>query len=519
MVTRADACCCAKTTRLHLPTYHYTYCYCYDSINHRPSHHIRVERPHWSTPYHFRHSSSYGVNTTMPRPPTKRNRMASKAKPTSKEPTRENAPKSPQPQERPPASAPRVVIPQRQPKDQTPMSKSHEQAIDSSPMGERGGTGSRPATRSRGYSSTLSLAGRKGENSKIPGTPAFENSVLSNFRRRPRQPSILQVMQAEDRSSDLDDDDFLGGLSPEDESTPLNVSRGKSLLVQNESPATPSQAPEPSSDSSRKRKRSSANIEIQVPQSPLALVGNTPVGTPTPAVEDEVQEMGSTVDMPPPPLPPPRSPDVLSQTMAPPMSSPWGTPLSTSLHDLSNHLRKAATDECGNAGAQASNKPAVSTASLQDRLLPRRRQRPRRRRNVNTFDVPSDSSESDEASAESDQDELSYIATLKSSRSRRNRTTKSKPSHAGQKKQAKQKATSKKTYSARNAGNDKENEPADGSSPLSALDTDALESDSTSPPNKYLSEELRLQAQKFAEVDQWQMEFEDVPESQDSTYR
>ncbi|GES62731.1 hypothetical protein ATEIFO6365_0005065400 [Aspergillus terreus] len=457
----------------------------------------------------------------MPRPPTKRNRMASKAKSTSKEPTRENAPKSPESQERLPASVPRVEIPQRQPKDQTPMSKSHEQAINSSPMGERGGTGSRPATRSRGYSSTLSLAGRKGDmSSKIPGTPAFENSVLSNFRRRPRQPSILQVMQAEDRSSDLDDDDFLGGLSPEDESTPLNMSRGKSLLVQNESPATPSQAPEPSSDSSRKRKRSSANIEIQVPQSPLALVGNTPVGTPTPEVENEVQETGSTVDMPPPPLPPPRSPDVLSQTMAPPMSSPWGTPHSTGIHDLWNHQRKPVTSECGDAGAQASNKPAVSTATLQDRLLPRRRQRPRRRRNVNTFDVPNDSSESDEASAESDQDELSYITTLKSSRSRRNRTTKSKPSHAGQKKQTKQKATSKKTYSARNAGNDKENEPAEGSSPLSsALDTDALESDSTSPPDRYLSEELRLQAQKFAEVDQWQMEFEDVPESQDSTYR
>ncbi|KAL5364575.1 hypothetical protein BJX96DRAFT_179080 [Aspergillus floccosus] len=447
----------------------------------------------------------------MPRPPTKRNRMASKAKATSKEPTRENAPKSPEPQEPLPPSPPRVEIPQQQPKDRTPMSKSHEPAIESSPMGERGGTGSRPATRSRGYSSTLSLAGRKGDmSSKIPGTPAFENSVLSNFRRRPRQPSILQVMQAEDRSSDLDDDDFLGGLSPQDESTPLNVPRGKSLLVQNESPATPSQAPEPSSGSSRKRKRSSANIEIQVPQSPLALVGNSPVGTPAPEIEDEAQEAGSTVDMPPPPLPPPRSPDVLSQTMAPPMSSPWGTPHSTILPDLSNLLRKPARE-------QASSKPAVSTASLQDRLLPRRRQRPRRRRNVNTFDVPSDSSESDEESAGSDQDELSYISSF---RSQRNRNPKSKSSHMGQKKQAKQKVPSKKTYSPRNAGNDKENEPADGSSPLSsALDTDALKSDSTSPHHKYLSEELRLQAQKFAEVDQWQMEFEDVPESQDSTYR
>ncbi|KAL4889119.1 hypothetical protein BDV59DRAFT_187244 [Aspergillus ambiguus] len=441
----------------------------------------------------------------MPRPRTKRNRLASKAITASQESSTEHASKSREPKQlekatsQPLASPPRVEIIQR--KDQTPMTTSHEQVIESSPIGERTATGSRPTTRSRGYSSTLSIAGRKGDmSSKIPGTPAFENSVLSNFRRRPRQPSILQVMQAEDRSSDLDDDDFLGGLSPEDESTPLNVSRGKSILAQNNPPSSPSEAQAPSSGSSRKRKRSSANIEIQVPQSSLGLVEDSPVGTPTPEVEGQ-----ASFHMPPPP-PPPRSPDVFSQTMAPPMSSPQGTP--SQLTVISDPPPKAGI------------RPDMSTASLQDKLLPRRRQRPRRRRNMNHFDVPSDSSEHDESSVESDQDELSYISTLKSTRSQRNRTTKSKPPHNSHKQKAKQKTAQKvaqgkeKTGSARRREDgemDKENELADGPSP---------ESDSvSSPPERYLSEELRLQAKKFAEVDEWQMDFEDVPASQESTYR
>src|ERR1700735_5212740 len=55
-------------------------------------------------------------------------------------------------------------------KARTPIPKSREQAIESSPIADRIGTGSRPPTRARGYSSTLSLAGRQGD-SRIPNTP------------------------------------------------------------------------------------------------------------------------------------------------------------------------------------------------------------------------------------------------------------------------------------------------------------------------------------------------------------
>ena len=62
---------------------------------------------------------------------------------------------------------------------------------------------------------------------------------------------------------------------------------------------------------------------------------------------------------------------------------------------------------------------------------------------------------------------------------------------------------------------DKENQPADMSSPLSsAMDSDAFDSDGSMPTpkagRKFMSEELRIQANKFAEVDKWQMDFEDV---------
>ncbi|KAF9883446.1 hypothetical protein FE257_003444 [Aspergillus nanangensis] len=496
----------------------------------------------------------------MPRPPTKRNRPISKAVPASSKGTArpkpnrdntENVPGSRTASSRDASDASQLVpgaqrleiqIPLQSNK-QTPMAKSHEQAIESSPMGERGATGSRPPTRSRGYSSTLSIAGRKGDmGSKVPGTPAYENSVLSNFRRRPRQPSILQVMQAEDKSSDLDDndDDFLGGLSPEDESTPLHLSSGKSLLPSDALDSSPSQHPLPSSASSRKRKRSGEGLQIS--QSPLAIAGHSQPRSQTPEFDEDVASKTSS------------SPGVLqraaesfegfSQTMAPPMSSPPSSPLHVVVE--SNLAKQPnAPDETRKEFEKRtnSNENGLSTANLQDKLLPRRHQRQRKRRQVNNFEVPSDASEDNDLSSEGDEDELSYMAPRGASRSRRKGPVKSKPSSGVGRTQAnRSKARSvnknvpgitkadrepgKVTYKRRSredTGVEKENEPADMSSPLSSPpDTDALETDSDSEAisgTRYTSKELRLQAKKFAEIDEWKMEFEDVPGSPGSTFR
>ncbi|OQD70123.1 hypothetical protein PENDEC_c026G03195 [Penicillium decumbens] len=455
----------------------------------------------------------------MPRPAPKRNRsIKAKVDDATAEPCDQpdvNASKSP---ERGSTLDPRAL------RSQTPLAKNYDQALASSPdrpaTGSRPGTGSRPPTRSRGYSSTLSFAGRNGDtSSRVPGTPGYESSVLSNFRRRPRQQSILQMMQAEDGSSDLDDDDFLGSLSPQDESTPLNLPRGKPLLMR---PAEESlsQSPLeslPSSAGSRKRKRAGV---IQVPVSPTAqdMVEDTPSATPV--ARDQPLDVSEATPRPF------RFPGVLSQTMAPPDSSPL---------DSTAAPRSPAHN---NSKSNKSKDPThLSTAALQDRLLPRRRQRRRKRRPAGEFDVPSDESDEDmHGAASGDDDELSY---LPSRRARRGQSGKSKPlgnvrekSKLNNQKQKKSKIKSvpaprpsepqaPATYShVHQSGEiDKENElllSSPSSSPLSSPPaSDASDSEGEAQATRrYVSDELRAAAKKFAEIDKWQMEFEEVSASE-----
>ncbi len=89
---------------------------------------------------------------------------------------------------------------------------------------------------------------------RVRSTPAAEASylALANFKRRPRQPSIIRlVQQASEIGDDLDFDD----LEPEDESTPLNLNKSRAQESdRNASPQT---------SSSRKRKFD----EVQNPKS------------------------------------------------------------------------------------------------------------------------------------------------------------------------------------------------------------------------------------------------------------
>jgi hypothetical protein len=326
------------------------------------------------------------------------------------------------------------------------------------------------------------------------------------------------MMQAEDGSSDLDDDDFLGSLSPQDESTPLNISRGKSLLAR-PAEASPSDSP-PSSAGSRKRKRPQ---DIQVPGSPTAqeMVEDTPTATPVARDRDQSLHMSEAT---PQPL---QSPEIFSQTMAPPDSSPMGSSVAPQSPVHIAHNKSEI------------NKPGdpthLSTAALQSRLLPRRRQRQRRRHPTGEFDLPSESDEDMHDAASDGEDELNYLPTR---RSRRGQSNKPKPLGNTQEKsklnnQKQQKSKIKLapvprpsephlavTYSrARHSGAvDKENElllSSPSSSPLSSPpDSDASDSGEIQPARRYVSDELRAAAKKFAEVDKWQMEFEDVSASE-----
>ncbi|GKZ51680.1 hypothetical protein AbraIFM66951_006739 [Aspergillus brasiliensis] len=434
----------------------------------------------------------------MPRPPTKRNRLTSKASSAVEKDNQQSSGRnsiSSVAVTKSTGDADQAIVAfseithsgqaseiRRQLRNQTPLTRAQEHAIESSPIGEREATGSRPATRARGYSSTLSVAGRKGDaGSKVPGTPAFESSILSNFRRRPRQPSILQMMQAEDGSSDFDDDDddedniFLGSLSPEDESTPLNLSR----------------------------------------------------------VQD--------------------SPGAFSQTLAPPMSSsPPLSPTHTTSPEMTQEKR---IDK--SAKSTASRKLVLPTAALQNRLLPRRNRSQRKRFVRDGSEIPEDPSDGGHSATQQDDDdddELYYLPPKRSSRAQRKRSEEQKPARSTtrtvQRRQpiadsvegqitggrnpptqpyvtARKSGEKKMTYrlgALDTMGLDKENEPVDTSplsSPLSTPpESEASESESTAESNRgshFLSDELRLQAKKFADVDKWKLEFEDVtPDSQGS---
>ncbi|KAK2762768.1 hypothetical protein FQN54_000942 [Arachnomyces sp. PD_36] len=432
-------------------------------------------------------------------------------------------------------------------------------------------TGNRP----RGFSSTLSLAGKRPDmNAKVPGTPGFESSMLSNFKRRPRQPSILQMMQdGEDGSSDFDDDDFLGKFSPEDESTPLNRTRGKSIVPNTQS--SPSQLP--SSADSRKRKHS----EIQVPRTQSEAVEDSSEGSPAPS-DDEI-EMSEDDSLPlPPRSETPATPEIFSQTLAPPMSSsPVSSPKQTMVeNDADSHAAKRSRTQKVSKKTKPST--TVSTAALQENLLPKRRQRrqqPRRFDKATDFDMPDDDSVDEQdgrpEGAASDEDELSYLPTRrprkkalaestniangkgkakkgdKGSKTRKNgkgnpsngistnklgsvapqiATSESSAAKTSQESQPRERATySSRTRRAVAEGN-KENQPSAISSLSSsptASDGDTFNANAGLPPvtnpttSSFLSKELELQAKKFAEIDMWSMDFEDVTASavQSSPYR
>jgi hypothetical protein len=378
-------------------------------------------------------------------------------------------------------------------------------------------------------------------------------------------------MMQNDASSDMEDDDFLGGFNPDDESTPLNVSRGNSFLLKAASIPLSSSSQLPSSSTSRKRKL--AAVEIQVPRSPVGFVEDSSV--PSGDDDDEYeQKMTSEDDLPPPPRrsKSPGMPEVLSQTMAlplssSPVSSPSKNESESKAHKTDSCFTKSGSTTKSTGQGVSSNtvpgQPKVSTAALQENLLPCRRQYRQRRRfdNAEDFDIP-DEDEGHTARAGADEDELSYLPTSKAGKPRRQGLAEAKnpnhKNHKSKKDERKSKRTGKgkgsimhgtstaksstgaahkgatassvaktsqlpqpkepKIYSSRSrhtTEGDKENQPCDMSSLLSSPpDSEELAFEAVTPVTKRghgaFSKELVFQAKKFAEIDMWSMDFEDV---------
>jgi len=364
------------------------------------------------------------------------------------------------------------------------------------------------------------------------GTPAQVGSALKlgNFRRRARAPSILGTAQkARQQRLDYEDDDE-DDFNPEDESTPLNLSKTRNT--------TSSSAA--SSSNPRKRKLSAA----QVPQSsPLAR---------SPSVdeaEERIPATGSMVDdeeerseAPSSPQVPLRAsvesrsvtPEPMSETMAPPRSSssapsspepslPTRRPVSRGRRPLRGRTPPPATLDSPISSppslTHSPNRPYMtakpkakkaapppstfSTAQLQA-LLPRRR----RQTNRDPFDTPSSEDEADGAELASDEDELSHINVR--ARNRRSVFARTPaPSKRIAKAKAPPKSTAKHTYTRANAASDKENEEVDPDDSLAPLPDDNGSPENSQELEKRVGHELKKAARKFQEVDKWELEFED----------
>src|SRR5699024_10442937 len=119
------------------------------------------------------------------------------------------------------------------------------------------------------------------------------------------------------------------------------------------------------------------------------------------------------------------SPEVLSQIMAPPMSSSAPqSPVQTTLMPTLDRTSPATSER-----SKAPNEVVpgdlehLSTTSLQNKLLPRRRKSRRKPRGMTNFDFESDDSEADAR----DDDGLNYLPGRKPTQSQRTQANKSKP--------------------------------------------------------------------------------------------
>jgi hypothetical protein len=395
---------------------------------------------------------------------------------------------------------------------------------------------------------------------KMQSTPGAESSVLAlqNFRRRARQPSLLQMVQNPELAANIIDDttDFtLGSLgdeddfAPHDEGTPLQVSKGQPMDVDQE-PEEEDEDEAEVEDEVMAEQEKAQTPEPALPDSEDDLYGATPVKTSqrqsrkrkSDAIEQsEVQILRSSPSLPSPshsfaeqedhdtiPATAPEDEDeeptvtasqqriLFSDTYAEPMSSsPPPDPISSSPAQphQTPALSPSAIRKSARAGGQQTKKvKPLTTATLRAMLPKRRNQR------KDEFDFTSSSVQ--EASSSAFEDEKRKKAKTKKP------AVVKKPTVAKSKKPA---ATTKRT-SRTYTRNEKENEPvqiSSGSSSLSELNSDEIEADETadtsietikgSKSDEKISDELRKAREKFAEVDDWEMEFESASLGQENS--
>ncbi|KAK4888484.1 hypothetical protein LTR27_012649 [Elasticomyces elasticus] len=454
---------------------------------------------------------------------------------------------------------------------------------------------------------------------KPRSTPAMDTSVLKNFKRRARQPSMLAMVQQRTMSArpslahakPVDDDpsiyDFDGGESeleddfaPDAEGTPLHVSKakrksmGSSVKKSAAKPTKVKPAPVTKKRKSEVVDVSSGSLETLrakrqkpevadsiikdleepldapeiVPATRRSSTESAPQATPVPQETSDIQVINSSQSSPPPaestspekrqafvdddfvvpsteeyreediPHEPdldlPEDPlyDVPNGTMAEPASS-------SPLPDVLSATQLRIRDELAEPVTQVSPQPVkatpvkagkvkpVSTATLQN-LLPKRRQPLRPRHRKSEYDFVSESEEEvDDAYDDDDNEDAvgrgrrrqTKVTPAKGRRKTAAITKTAKAKKIVQQSTRKSTApptTSKPTKTYGRAGtalltSDKGNDDGFGE-----IDEDVDDSAEILLPDRGTAEataksnELEAAKRKFAEVDEWDMEFESV---------
>ena len=378
-------------------------------------------------------------------------------------------------------------------------------------------------------------------------TPSRETSILDieNFKRRPRQPSLLQIAQAQKAGQDSELDDTLDDFNPDDESTPLHQS---SIDPQREISSISSGH----QSSSRKRKLSTPEVQI-----PASQTQSSPTRHPSlsPSLPENLFDLVADDSQPELPLPAipttkptSRQPAIDSDTLAPPRSSsPPNSPKKQTRQQpkpRSNRPQRLPEAKMkatnGNVKTRKPLAPVlpprspsatqsspttvtttrsplkpITTSALQN-LLPRRRrvQSTNKENNVFELNTSSDVEPFDAGELDEDADELSYHATTRASRkpgterSKQGRKGKANSNGMGAKtKSKKMKKRPSMTYTRKQNIEADENEEA--SSGTEGEDVAAVKMGGRA------RDEMKKLAAKFREVDDWGLEFEEVTGSSD----
>ncbi|KIY03211.1 uncharacterized protein Z520_01678 [Fonsecaea multimorphosa CBS 102226] len=254
------------------------------------------------------------------------------------------------------------------------------------------GTNQVPAT-------TISPAVKPSILRPIQPTPAREDSILGTLKPRRRQPSILQNLDQDSSSFDLDEEEeFL----PDDESTPFDVSK-----LSNK-PTTPAPASPRLLSSSRKRKISSSNplepVGIKSVEESSRII-HSPEATPEPSLRalpvSALRESGrrqrenvrDEVDI-----------MALPQSSSSPAPSPVKGKVPASTKSTKHPLKLA---------------PVMTTKELQTHLMPTKRRRTERERKQtrSNFDIAADVDLSE--SEGSEQDVSNFLPSKKGKKTQR----------------------------------------------------------------------------------------------------